>query len=113
MLANLFKVSAIEEEEFLSETRVLLALNKIGSYVLENQFRREARQFFEEFVNSISSTVAAISSVGQKLDCFCPAILISEDNHAPLQLFGLLSDGLLEKLWLEDSEVEACRAECQ
>ena len=40
---------------------MLVALNKIRSYFLENQFRREASQFFEEFVNSISSTVAAIS----------------------------------------------------
>ena len=59
------------------------------------------------------STVAARSKAGQGLSCFCPAINISGDNHAPLHLLGLLLDGLLERGWIKGSEIEACRAEYQ
>ena len=41
------------------------------------------------------------------------AIVYNWDNVAPLHLFNRLLDGLLEKGWTRESEVEACRAEYQ
>ena len=35
------------------------------------------------------------------------------DDQPALQLFGLLLDGLLEKGWIEGSEVDACPVEYQ
>ena len=59
------------------------------------------------------SIVAARSKIGQGLSCFCPAIIIGGDNHAPLYLPGLLLDGFLERGWVKGSEIGACRAEYQ
>ena len=56
-------------------------------------------------------TVAACSKIGQGLSCFCPKIILGGDDHAPLHLLGLLLDGLLERRWIKNSEIEACRAE--
>ena len=111
MLANHSKFLAIADGEFLSGTRVLAALNKISSSYLKIEFQREARRFLEEFTTSVLSTVAARSKVGgQGLICFCPAIIIGGDNHAPLHLLGLLLDGLLERGWMKRGEIEACWA---
>ena len=111
VLANHSKFPAIADGEFLSGTRVLAALNKIGSSYLKKEIQRDARIFLEEFTSSALSTVAARSKVGQGLSCFCPAIIIGGDDHAPLHLLGLLLDGLLEREWMKGSEIEACRAE--
>ena len=59
------------------------------------------------------STVAARSKMGQEMSCFCPAIIIGADDHAPLHLLGLLLDGLLERGWIKGSAIEACRAAYQ
>ena len=48
-------------------------------------------------MNCVLSTVAAGSAIGQGLSCFCPPILVGGDDHAPMQLFDMLLDGLLEK----------------
>ena len=74
VLANHSKFPPINDEEFLSGTRVLAALNKSGSSNLRGQLQRDARRFLEEFTNSVLSTVAAHSKIGQRLSCFCPAI---------------------------------------
>ena len=92
-------------------TRVLAALNKIGTSYLKKYFQRDARRFLEEFTTSVLSTVAARSKAGQGLSCFCPAIIIGGDDHGPLQLLGLLLDGLLERGWVKGGEFEACRAD--
>ena len=113
LLANHSKFPPIADGKFLSGTQVLAALNKIGSSYLKKEFQRDARRFLEEFTTSVLCTVAARSKVGQRLSCFCPAIIIGGDNHAPLHMLGLLLDGLLERGWVEDSEIEACRAEYQ
>ena len=97
--------------EFLSGTRVMAALNKIGSSYLKREFQPDARRFLEDFTNSVLSTVAACSMIGQGLSCFCPAIVIVVDNHAPLHMLGLLLDGLLVRGWIKGSEIETCRAE--
>ena len=81
--------------------------------ILQEEFRRDARRFLEDFVNCVLSTVAARYVIGQGLSCFCPAIVIGGDDDAPLQLFNKLLDGLLEKGWTRGSEVEACWAEYQ
>ena len=113
MLPNHSKFPPISDGEFLAGTRVLAALNKIGSSYLKREFQRDARRFLEEFTTSVLSTVAARSRIGQGLGCFCPAIIIGGDDHAPLHLLGLLLDGLLERGWVRGSEIETCRSEYQ
>ena len=88
-LANHSKFPPNAEGEFLSGTRVLAAPKKIGSSHLKREFQRDARTLLEEFTNSVLSTVAARSKMRQGLSCFCPAIVIGGDNHAPLHLVGL------------------------
>ena len=113
VMLNHSKFPAVSDREFLAGTRVLAALNKIGSSYLKREFQRDARGFLEEFTTSVLSTVAARSNLGQGLSCFCPAIVIGGDDHAPLHLLGLLLDGLLERGWVKGSEIEACRSEYQ
>ena len=113
LLPNHSKFPSISDGEFLAGTRVLAALNKIGCSYLKREFQRDARRFLEEFTTSVLSTVAASSKIGQGLSCFCPAIVIGGDEHAPLHLLGLLLDGHLERGWVKGSEIEACRSEYQ
>ena len=113
MLPNHSKIPPIADGEFLAGTRVWAALNKIGSSYLKRKFQRHARRFLEEFTICVLSTVAARSKIGQGLSCFCPAIIIGGDDHAPLHLLGLLLDGLLDHGWVKGSEIEACRSEYQ
>ena len=113
VLANHSKFPPTSDEEFLSGTRVLAALNKIGSSYLKKKFRRDARRFLEDFTNSVLPTVAARSKIGQRLSCFCPAIIIRGDDHVPPHLLGFLLDGLLERRWIKSSDIEACPAEYQ
>ena len=112
-LPNHSKFPPIADGEFLATTRVLAALNKIGSSYLKREFQRDARRFLKEFTTSVLSTVAARSKIGQGLSCFCAAIIIGGDDHAPLHLLGLLLDGLLDHGWVKGSEIEACRSEYQ
>ena len=111
VLPNHSKFAPIADGEFLAGTRVLAALNKIGSSYLKREFQRDARRFLEEFATSVLSIVAARSKIGQWLSCFCPAIIIGGDDHAPLHMLGLLLDGLLDHGWVKGSEIEACRSE--
>ena len=113
VLTSHSKFLPVADEEFLFGTRVVAALNKIGSSNLKREFQRDARRFLEEITNSVLSTVAADSKIGQGLCCFCPAIIIGGDKHAPLHLLGLLLDGLLERGWIKGTEIEAIRAEYQ
>ena len=113
VLANHSKFPAFADGEFLSRRGILAALNKIGSSYLKKEFQRDARRFLEEFTTSALSTVATHSKIGQGLSCFCPAIIIGGDDHAPLHLLGVLLDGLLERGWTKGGEIEACRAEYQ
>ena len=113
VLPNHSKFPAIADGEFLAGTRVLAALKKIGSSYLKREFQRDARRFLKEFTTSVLSTVAARSKIGQRLNCFCPAIVVGGDDHAPLHLLVLLLDGLLDHGWVKGSEIEACRSEYQ
>ena len=113
VLPNHSKNPPIADGEFLAGTRVLAALNKIGSSYLKREFHLDARRFLEELTTSVLSTVAARSKIGQGLSCFCPAIIIGGDDHAPLHLLGLLLDGLLDHGWVKGSEIEACLFEYQ
>ena len=115
VLPNHSKFAPIADEEFRAGTRVLAVLNKIGSSYLKREFQRDARGFLEEFTTSVLSTVAARSKIGQGLglSCFCPAIIIGGDNHAPLHLLGHLLDGFFDHGWVKGSEIEACRSEYQ
>ena len=113
MVPNNSRFPAIDDKNFLVGTGVMAALGKVGSHYLQKEFRRDARQFLEVFVNCVLSTVATRFVIGQGFGCFCPAIVVGGDNVAPLQLFNKLLDGLLEKSWTRGSEVEACRAEYQ
>ena len=113
MTPNHSKFAAIEEDRFLAGTRILSALEKVGSSYLKKEFRRDCKKFLEDFVNCVLSTVAARSAIGQGLSCFCPPVLIGGDDHAPLQLFDLLLDGLLAKGWVRGRDMEACKSEYQ
>ena len=113
VLPNHPKFPPISDGDFLAGTRVLAALNKIGSSNLKWEFQRDARRFLEEFTTFVLPAVAARSKIGQGLSCFCPAIVIGGDDHAPLHFLGLLLDGLLERGWVKGSEIEACRSEYQ
>ena len=113
MAPNHSKFATTEENSFLAGTRVLSALEKEGSSYLKKEFRRVCRKFLEEFSNCVFSTVAAMSAIGQELSCFCPPILVAGDDHAPMQLFGMLLVGLLQKRWVRGGEMEACKLEYQ
>ena len=60
-----WRFPAIDEEDFLAGSRVLAALDKVGSHYLQTKFRRDARHFVEEFVNCVLSTVVSRSAIGQ------------------------------------------------
>ena len=113
MTPNPSKFAAIEEDRFLAGTRVSSALEKVGSAYLKKENRCNCRKFLEDFVSCVLSTVAARSSIGQGLGCFCPPVLIGGNDHAPLQLFDLLLDGLLAKGWVRGGDMEACKSEYQ
>ena len=113
MTPNHSKFAAIEKDRFLAGTRVLSALEKVGSPYLKREFRRDCRKFLEEFVNCVLSTVAARSAISQGISCFCPPVLIGGDQYAPLQLFDLLQDGLFAKGWARGEDMEACKSEYQ
>ena len=115
VVPNHSRFPAIDEKDILAGTRVMAALDKVGSHYLqtETEFRRDARRFLEDFVNCVLLTVASRSFTEQGLSCFCPAIVVGGYDVAPLQLVNKLLDGLLEKGWTRGSEDEACRAEYQ
>ena len=113
VLPNHSKFPQIADGEFLAGTRVLAALNKIGSSYLKREFQHDARRFLQEFTTCVLSTVAARSKIGQGLSYFCPAIIVGGDDHAPLHLLGHLLDGRLDHGWVKGSEIEACRSENQ
>ena len=62
---NHSKFPPIADGEFLAGTRVLAALNKIGSSYFRLEFQREAPRFLKQFTTSVLSTVAARSKIGQ------------------------------------------------
>ena len=113
MTPNHSKFATIDEDRFLAGTRVLSALAKVGSSYLKKEFRRDCRKFLEDFVNCVLLTLAERSAIGQGLSCFCPPVLIGGDDHAPLQLFDLLLDGLLANRWVRGGDMEACKSEYQ
>ena len=88
VMANNSKFPPIAHGEFLSWTRVLAALNKIGSSYLKRGFQRDARRFLEDITNSVLNTDATRSKIGQGLSCFCPAIVIGGNDHEPLHMLG-------------------------
>ena len=94
---NHSRFPAIEEKDFLSETRVMADLDKVRSEFSRTEFRRDARSFPEEFFNCLLSTAASRSVIGQGMSCFRPAIVVNGDDVAPFQLFNKLLDGLLQK----------------
>ena len=112
-MQNHSRFPAIDEKDFLANTRVMAALDKVGSLFLQKEFRRIACRFLEDFVNCVLSTVASRCVIGLGLSCFCPAIAVDGDDVAPFQLFNNFLEGLLEKGWTKGSEVESCRTEYQ
>ena len=113
VVPNHSRLPAIDEKDFLSGTRVMVALDKVSRQNLRTEFCRDACPFLEEFVNCVLSTVAPRSLVRQGLNCFCPAIVVGGDDFAPFQLFNKLLDGLSEKGWTRGGDIEACWVENQ
>ena len=93
LVPNNSQFLAVDEKDFLFGSRVMAALDKVGSQYLRTEIRRDARRFLEEFVICLLSTVASRSVIGQGMSCFCPAIVVGGDNVGPLRLFNKLLDG--------------------
>ena len=113
MAPNHSEFAVLEEDHFRSGTRALSAHGKVGSFYLKRKIRRDCWKFLEDSVNCVLSTVAARSVEGQGLSGFPPPILVSGNDHTPIQLFDMLLDGLLEKRRVRSAEMEACKSECQ
>ena len=113
MLPNHSSFAAIEEDLFLVGTRVHAVLEKMTSHYLKKELLSSARRFLEAFTNTVLSTVAARSKLGQYVSSFCPEIIIKGDDHSAFFLFGELLDGLIACGWKKGSTVEACKAEFQ
>ena len=71
VVSNHWRFPAIDEKDFPTGTRVIAALDKVGSQYLLTEFRRDACRFHGEVVNSVLSTVASRSVREQGLSCFC------------------------------------------
>ena len=53
VVPNHSRLPAIDERDFLSGTRVTVALDKVGSQYLQTEFLRDDCRFLEEFVNCV------------------------------------------------------------
>ena len=104
MALNHWKIAGIEKYQFPVGTRYLLALEKVRIYYLKSMF-------LEEFLSCVESTIVNRSTMGQGLSCLRPTILIGGDDHAQIQLFGMLVDGFVEEGWMRCAEMEACKSE--
>ena len=93
VVPNRSRFPAIDEKDFIAGSRVMTALDKVGSQYLPTEFRRDARRFLEEFVNCVLSTVISRSVIGKGLSCLCSAVVVGGDDVAPSQLFNKLWDG--------------------
>ena len=49
VVPNQSRFPAIDDKDFLAGTRVMAALDKVGSHYLQTEFRRDARRLLEEF----------------------------------------------------------------
>ena len=103
--------AAIGEELLLAGSRVLVASEIVGSFYLMKEIHWDCRKHLEDFANCMLSTVATRSAISQGFSWFCPPILIGGEDHAAMKLFHLFVDWLLEKGWVRDAEMEACRSE--
>ena len=65
VVANHFKLLAIEIDELSSETRMMVASNKGGIYYLKEEICGETHQFLEELTHSVLSTIVARPNNGQ------------------------------------------------
>ena len=63
VVPNHSRFAAIDNKDFLAGTRVMAALDKVGSHYLRTEFRRDASRFLGEFVNCVLSTVATRSAI--------------------------------------------------
>ena len=112
MSPNHSKFDDIEEEQFLVGTRVLVALEKVEGYYSEGiQTGRQEDSWRLCELCSANRPCPVCCRPGIKF--FCPAILMGGDDHAPMELFDMLFDGLFEKGWMRGSEMGACKSEYQ
>ena len=111
MAPNPSRFTAIDEEHFLVGTQVLVALEEAWSFNSKKYIRPDFMKFLEDFLNCVMLIIAARSAIGQGLSSFCPPLLIRGDDRAPMQLFNMLLDGLLEKGWVGGAEMEAYRSQ--
>ena len=107
MAPNHSEFAATGEDHFLAGTRVLSTLEKLGSFYLKKDFQWDCKKFLADFVSFLLSTFAARSVTGQELSCLCPLILVSGNDHGPMQLFDMFFVGIQEKSWVRGAEMEA------
>ena len=82
VVPNHWRFPAVDEKDFLSGTRIMAPLDKVGSQYLRTEFHCDARHILEEFVNCILSTVPSRTVIGQGMSCFCPATVVGGDDVA-------------------------------
>ena len=102
---------AIEKEPFLEGARILAALEKVSSFYLKSEFRKNSRPFLEDLARKIPSIVAAGSLPCLGLSCFCPEIIMDRENYSAFYLLGQLLDGLMKKGWIKGHEVDSFKVE--
>ena len=73
MATNHSIFAAIDQEHFLAGTRLMVALEEVGSFYLK-EFRRDCRKFLEDFAKCVLSTVVARSALGRVLS-FLPSFI--------------------------------------
>ena len=59
MLPNNLRFPPFEEKEFLAGSRIGGALEKVGSFYLRNEFRKDACKSLEELMSTVLYTFAA------------------------------------------------------
>ena len=76
MLPNHSRFLPIEEEEFVPGSQIAVALEKVDSFNLRNEFQKDAQKILEEITSTVLSIVATRSDVEQRLSCFFPENVI-------------------------------------
>ena len=88
MLPNHTSFPAIEEENFLLGSRLLVSLSKLKSPHYEAEFKRDCRKYLENLITVILSTVAARSPSASGLSCFCRKSSLAVTTSQPSSCFS-------------------------
>ena len=96
---------AVEEEPFLEGMLLFAALEKLESYFLTSEIRKDCCPNLEEFFSTKPSIVAARPLAGQRFSCFFLDVIIGVDDFSASYTFDQKWRGLPEKLVLQSRMV--------